>query len=100
MIHSLSARSMLLRTCIQRFPKSTVYLSSVKCMSSSSENIVKSSYPDVEISKLSLSNFLLENANDNIDKPAVVSVVCFFFLNKFSVLLMTILSFLSTHESE
>ncbi|KAG4071084.1 hypothetical protein HA402_002756 [Bradysia odoriphaga] len=71
MIHSLSARSMMLRTCIQRISKSTVYLSSVKCISSSTENVVKSSYPDVEISKLSLANYLLENVKDNIDKPAV-----------------------------
>lgn len=63
----------MLRTCVGRFSKSTVHLSSVKCMSSSTEIIVKSSYPDVEIPKLSLSNYLLENVKNNIDKPAVVS---------------------------
>lgn len=76
MIHSLSARSISLRACLQRFSKPTLYLSA-KCMSSSTDNIVKSSYPDITVSQLSLSNYLLENVKDIVDKPAVVSVVCF-----------------------
>lgn len=72
MINS-SARSMLIRSCLERFSKPRGYLS-VKCMSGSTgNNIVRSSYPDVEISKLSLSNYLLENVKDNVDKPAIVS---------------------------
>lgn len=76
MIHSLSARSILLRAGLQSFSKSTVYLS-VKCMSSSTANIIKSTYPDIEISKLSLANFLLENVKDYADKPAIVSYSLF-----------------------
>lgn len=66
---------MLLRSCLERFAKPRGCLS-VKWMSTSTGNIVKSSYPDVEISKLSLSNYLLENVKDNVDMPAIVSVVC------------------------
>lgn len=75
MIHSSSVRLMLTRG-LERLSKPTVYLSA-KCMSSSTDNIVKSSYPNIEISNLSLSNYLLENVNDYADKPAVVSVVYF-----------------------
>lgn len=76
MIHSLSSKSMLFRTSIERLSKTTVYLSSVKWMSSStSHNVIKSSYPDVEISKSTLSNYLLENIKEHTDKPAVVSMI-------------------------
>lgn len=75
MIHSSSVRLMFMRG-LERLSKPRVYLSA-KYMSSSSENIVKSSYPNIEVSNLSLSNFLLENVNDHADKPAVVSVVYF-----------------------
>lgn len=77
MYHSLSARSVLLRGCIERLTKPTTVYLSAKCMSSSTDNIVKSSYPDIDIPKISLANYLLENVKDHAEKPAVVSVVCF-----------------------
>ncbi|KAJ6633142.1 4-coumarate--CoA ligase 1 [Pseudolycoriella hygida] len=70
MFHSLNVKSLFIRGCVERFSKPTVF-SSAKCMWSSSGNIVRSSYPDIEISKLSLSNYLLENVKDYVDKPAV-----------------------------
>lgn len=74
MIRISSGRFMLMKRLIERYSKPSVYLSA-KCMSSSTENVVKSSYPNIEISNLSLSNYLLENVKDHADKPAVVSVV-------------------------
>lgn len=76
MIHSSSARFMLIRGCIERLSKPTLHLSA-KCMSSSTENIIKSSYPNIEIPNLSLSNYVLENVKDYADKPAIVSIVYF-----------------------